>query len=338
MKTLSAALIVTTLFATSHAARAQGPPRAGPDVPADTATSEQLFYDGRNLMAQHRYAEACAVFERAETLHTTIGVMLNLADCYEQAGRGASAWSMFHEAVLEARKAHDSREVFALQRIAALEPKLVRLTIDASTLSAVPGAVVRIDGKPLDTKQRAVGFPVDPGRHTVDAQAPGKQPWSMTFDAASSMTIGVPRLQGLRPESASQTPIETAMGSAPPPVDQSSTRLGLERKWALVAGSVGVVGLAIGSVFGAISMSKHDSAASHCTNRDNPCDPTGVAVGGEAQSAGDVSTVAFVLGAAALAGGVTLWLIAPSTHASPDVALVSSAGPQGAGLWVKGAW
>jgi hypothetical protein len=337
MKTLFAALIVTTLLATSHPARAQSAPQPGPNAPADTAASEQLFYEGRTLMAQHRYAEACAVFERSETLRTTIGIMLNLADCYEQAGRGASAWSMFHEAVLAARKAHDAREAFALQRIAALEPKLVRLTIDASTLSAVPGAEVRIDGKGLDIKQWGTGVPVDPGRHTVDAQAPGKQPWSMTFDAASSMTIGVPRLQGLRSESASQTPNETETGAQPPPVDQS-TRLGPERKLALVAASVGVVGLAIGSVFGAISMSKHDGAASHCTNRDNPCDPTGVALGGEAQSAGDVSTVAFVLGAAAVAGGITLWLIAPSTHATPDVALVTSAGPQGAGLCVRGAW
>jgi serine/threonine-protein kinase len=340
MTRLIAALLVGAWLASADVARAQPQPR--PEAPEDTAASEALFYEGRNLMTQHRYAEACAVFERAEKVHVTIGVLLNLADCYEQSGRTASAWSKFHEAALAARQASDPREGFAKTRIASLEPRLVTITIDASKLREVRDANLRLGGKLLDASQWGTAIPVDPGSQTVEVRAPGKQPWSATPHVTASMTLNVPLLKD---SSAAALPVQsnkaaTVETEAPPPEQASVDRgggLDPHRTWALAAGGVGAVGLGVGSVFGLISLSKHNDAAKHCANGDNPCDGQGVQWGGEAQSAGNVSTIAFVVGAAALAGGAVLWLTAPVPQ-SAQLALVPSVGPESGGLSVKGLW
>lgn len=87
---------------------------------------------------------------------------------------------------------------------------------------------------------------------------------------------------------------------------------------ALVTAGVGVVGLAIGIGFGLDSLSKHDAAAQSCRSQ---CDQHGLDLWSEARSAGNVSTVAFIIGAAGLASGTALWLVskpeskpAPTTH------------------------
>jgi hypothetical protein len=74
----------------------------------------------------------------------------------------------------------------------------------------------------------------------------------------------------------------------------------------LVAAGVGVVGVGVGSVFGLISKSKHDDANAYCNG--NAClDERGPALKDEAIAAGNLSTVAFAVGAAGLAGGAVLW-------------------------------
>jgi hypothetical protein len=74
------------------------------------------------------------------------------------------------------------------------------------------------------------------------------------------------------------------------------------------------VGLALGSVFGAAAVGKKSdsNADGHCTG--NVCDATGVALRQDAVNAGNRSTVAFVVGGVAVAGGAVLWFTAPSNH------------------------
>ena len=45
-------------------------------------------------------------------------------------------------------------------------------------------------------------------------------------------------------------------------------------------------------------------------------DPRGVTAGNDAHSAGNVSTIAMIIGAAGIAGGITLWFTAPRENAT----------------------
>jgi serine/threonine-protein kinase len=80
---------------------------------------------------------------------------------------------------------------------------------------------------------------------------------------------------------------------------------------AIGAGVVGVAGLGVGSAFGLVAMSKRDEAQGVCPHA--LCsDSAGSSKWSDAKSAGNVATVAFIVGGVGAAAGVVLWLTAPS--------------------------
>jgi len=99
----------------------------------DQAAARVLFEDGRRLLKEGKYPEACQTLEAATKLYSSAGILLNLGDCYEKLGRTASAWTEFGEAVTVATRAHRNDQVSeAKRRQAALEPKLTKLAIRVS--------------------------------------------------------------------------------------------------------------------------------------------------------------------------------------------------------------
>ena len=79
-----------------------------------------------------------------------------------------------------------------------------------------------------------------------------------------------------------------------------------------VLGGLGVVGLAVGTGFAIAAKDKYDSSIKGCEpGNPNLCYPQGLSERSDARSAGDVATVAFSIGAAAIAGGAVLLLTAP---------------------------
>ncbi|HEY5372893.1 MAG TPA: hypothetical protein VIK01_04370 [Polyangiaceae bacterium] len=80
---------------------------------------------------------------------------------------------------------------------------------------------------------------------------------------------------------------------------------------------IGVAGVTLGTIFGLQSKSKHDAADSHCSG--STCtDDKGVQLRSQAISAGNLSTISFVVGAAGLAGGAVLWFTAsPAKQEQP---------------------
>src|SRR5829696_5855787 len=110
-------LAVVVVFAHPAVALAQ--------TAADEPTAEALFTEGRRLLAERRYAEACAKLAESQRLDPAIGTLLNLADCHEKNGQTASAWARFREAAEAARRAGDAtREKVAARRASALDEKL----------------------------------------------------------------------------------------------------------------------------------------------------------------------------------------------------------------------
>src|SRR5450755_429104 len=85
----------------------------------DKAAADSLFDDGKRLVAAGDFEHACPKFEASLKLSPRVGVKLNLADCYEKAGRTASAWAEFREAAAFAARSNDEqRGAFATQRAA----------------------------------------------------------------------------------------------------------------------------------------------------------------------------------------------------------------------------
>src|SRR5215472_11856203 len=97
---------------------------------ADAARAEALFAEGRKLMSSGDYAAACPKFADSQALDPAPGTALNLAACYEKAGKLASAWAAYKTAQASAEAAGQrARADAAKKKAAALEAQLSRVTI-----------------------------------------------------------------------------------------------------------------------------------------------------------------------------------------------------------------
>jgi hypothetical protein len=285
------------------------------DEAADKAAAEALFDEGRRLMAAGDFAHACPKLEASQKLDPGVGTMLNLADCYERSGKTASAWAQFREAISAAHKAGSlEREEIARSRAHELEAKLSYLMVETWK-----GQSVRVsrDGEALDAAVLGTAIPVDPGSHVISASAAGKRSWSTTVAVGTSadrVSVSVPILPDDGAGGAT-TVAGTASAASPADVGAPSST---QRMIAIAVGAVGVVGLGIGTVFGLKAASQWSDAQAHCTT--SSCGADATRLKDDAKSSATISTVAFAVGLAGIAGGLTLFLTAPKSgteaHAS----------------------
>ena len=190
-------------------------------------------------------------------------------------------------------------------------------------LSAVK---VTMDGEVLAEQLEGTALSVDPGQHRFVFETAGLLTLTKQFVISASQKD---RLETITFD----LPVSTSVGAVPSVAVSSG--LGTQKILAIVAEGIGVVGLGVGSAFGAAALSKRNDAANTCPNL--CADESGVHKWSDAKSAGNVSTVAFLVGGLALAGGAVLWFTAggtaPSTGA-PAAAL--GIGP--ASVQLKYAW
>lgn len=298
----------------------------------DPATAQALFDQGRKLMAQERWTEACPKLEESQRLDPAGGTLLHLALCREHEGRIATAWALYQDALAQAK--HDARRdraKIAQERIEALAPRLPRMRVRV----APPNR--RLEGFSLLRNDVIVGeaqwgepLPVDPGAHVLSAKATGKKPWSVRIEVpprAQEVVVDVPELEG-------DLPAEPMKPEGPPPIaapraDESGVGNG-QRATGMVLGAAGIVGIGVGVVFGLVSISKNNDADKECKPPDRKvCTQKGVDAGESAKSAGNVSTVAFIAGGALIATGVVVYFTAPR---GSSVALTPSVTPNSASI------
>jgi serine/threonine-protein kinase len=276
---------------------------------ASNAAAQALFDLGRALMKEGNYAEACPKLEESQRLDPGSGTLLNLGICYEHLGLTASAWSTFVDAAAAAdATGKPDRVKTAQQHADALAPRLIRITIRV-TSDKIADLEVRRGGQIVPPAQWGTAMVADPGSHVVAATAPGHKAWQATVVLRDkSETVIVPELELLPTKVAkAEEPAKDARGSA----DSAETNVGqTQRTVALIAGGVGVVGVAVGTVFGLRSKSAHDDAAAYCTGADCS-DPRGVELSNKALDSATVSTAAFIVGGVGLAAAGVLWFTAP---------------------------
>ncbi len=311
------------------------------------AAATALFDQGRNLMQQGKYAEACPKLAESERLAPSGGTLINLGECYEHTGQTASAWAAWKDAAARANAAGKvDVEKRALARAAALEPNLAKLAISVDAASDVPGLEVKRDGVKVGHAEFGVPIPVDPGTHVIDATAPNKQPFSGKVDVAAKQANAALTVTLVDAPQAAPTPAPAATPApapAPAPAAVPSTPEQPASTWsgqktvALIVGGVGVVGLGVGSAFGLIAKSKNDQALQNCRTS-TLCTQAGLNLTDDAKSAATVSTIAFIAGGVALAGGVVLWLTAPSHTSSTGLTVSPLVGSSLAGAGVSGTW
>jgi hypothetical protein len=85
-------------------------------------------------------------------------------------------------------------------------------------------------------------------------------------------------------------------------------------------------------------MNKENNALNNDCTADKYCNQQGLQLGQDAHGAATASTIAFGVGAAAVAGGLALYFVAPKNPSTATVGLRASGLPGGASLGLVGAW
>ena len=211
-------LLGAALLATSTARAQSG---------SDVTTAQALFEEGKRLMQDKHFAEACPKLVESQQLDPGGGTLLAIALCHEGEGRLATAWGDFNLAASEARKDHRTdRETAALGHVRALEPRLTRARIVVAM--GVPGLQISRDEKPVGSAELGTPLPIDAGDHTFEARAPGKETWHKTITIAGegkTVDVTVPILEDEpKPPSVAPAPVPTAPSAPPPPRRRRSPR------------------------------------------------------------------------------------------------------------------
>jgi hypothetical protein len=293
---------------------------------ADVVAADELLREGKALFEQKKFAEACPKLSESNRLDPSAGTMLALAICHEAQGKTASAWAEYGDAADRGREeGHPEIERAAGTRRDAIEPKLPRLTIVPSTLAAATvGLYVKRDGVFVAGADLGASVPVDPGEHHLEATAPGKRAFTadITLQPGERKTVDIP---GLRNEGGD---------SAPPPAERRSALSGLTgmEVAGVATGAAGVVALGVGTYFGLHARKLNEDSKAGCDG--DACFPDARQQRLDAISAGNWSTLAFIVGGVLVAGGATLFVLGRSRESGLQVAATGSA--DGGTLFVAG--
>jgi hypothetical protein len=318
-RSVETAMVAVTALAvhvgTPHDAYAQAP--SGEQV----ATAQVLFDQAIEEMTNGKPQEACPKFRRSFDLDPKSSTLGNLGACYEATGQTGSAWAAYQELSAYARvKGRSEWATKAEERIAALNPKLIRLLIRVP--AALPDRFrLTRDGRVTTRDEWKIPLVIDPGKHVLGAEAQGYVPWRTEVDCSEgskTYTVDVPPLAKL-PDPPSSAPLRRTLGFVSMGVGAG----------ALVAG--GVFGLRANSIYSDVERNcalvpGSDTQCSQRLDRDRL---------GRANGLATASTIFFVAGGVLAAGGLLLALTAKSPS---RVAIAPSVGPGNAGLLLTGRW
>jgi len=285
---------------------------AQPATPNSDAkdSARKLAERGYELFQAGKYGEAIGHFEKAEQLFHAPPHLLFIARSQAKLGKLLAARAAY-DAIVAERLASYAPDAFVLAQqearieVAALRTRLP--TLELRIRGAAPSAVaVQIDGASVPVARERQRFPVDPGKHTVVARSGGATPLirSVTVMESTSTPIelsfdGAPSTApvGAGAGDPGQAPDDGVPSSLVPPI---------------VAFAVGGLGLGVGAVTGAMSLSKVADIEERCAEDASGvkrCRPEDEPDADTARTLGTVSTVSFVVGSVGVGTGVLLLLL-----------------------------
>jgi hypothetical protein len=233
-------------------------------------------------------------------------------------------------------------------------PSIVPVASDASG-SDLSNVTVSMDGTIVTRELDGQSIDVDPGRHTFTFALPGGPQVDQSFLVVEGQkaqrvraTLPTPAATAMKVGSGA-TSATSAGGEAfgsQPPNDAGPSAWTRQKTLAVVAGGLGVVGIALGTVFGLEAIPLATKFNNECSNAQS-CHPIySQAVSDHGQAANDatISNAAFITGGALVALGVVLFVTSPvandeaKAQTSARLQVAPSVLPGGGGAWLRGSF
>ncbi|HEX3759734.1 MAG TPA: hypothetical protein VHW23_13565, partial [Kofleriaceae bacterium] len=281
---------------------------------AQSAEADVLFRDGKKLLKDGNVAAACEKLDASERLESSVGTLLNLADCRERNHQLATAWATFRKAVVAARNARDGRrEKEARRREKLLAPRLSYLTVNVPEDGRVDGLAITRNGSELDRALWNQRVPVDAGDYELAATAEGYRRWTAQVRIereAQKAEIEVPALVAEprpAPEPAPRAPpVEDADDGPTRRAPTPPSRWTTSREIALGVAAAGAAGLGIAIGYGLHGRQLEQQSDVRCPTA--TCnDARGLSLNADARHAGRIANLGFAAGGGLLAGAIVVW-------------------------------
>jgi hypothetical protein len=336
-KLVIGAAVVMVLAAASGVAQAQ-----------NKAAGEAAFQKAKKLQADGKMAEACDAFEQSQKLDAQLGTQYNLARCWENLGKLASAWGEYTE--LAAKDTNPGRRADSEKRVKALAPRLdkLALTVKART----PGLAISRDGTDV-TLLVDVDTPIDPGTYVFKATAQGYKEWSSEVKVTGEgqrVAVEVPGLEKL-PDTVGpvgpdhpdvEHPDVGPSITGPAHVDHGEPTKSNRKLIAYGVGGAGIVATGVGLLFGAQAKGLKGEADDLCNGDTSMCPADKIDDANKkidkARSKATISTIGVGVGVAAIVGGVVLYLTAPSGESQAESAWLPVVGGDQLGFAYTGSF
>jgi hypothetical protein len=243
-----------------------------------------------------------------------------------------------------------------LRRVEQVNLAIPTLVFEAKDEAGNDLSAVRVtmDGESIADRLEGSAISLDPGEHTFHFEVEGRPAVDKKLvihegEKERHERIVLPAARGAGAAApAAIAPPAPASPATPPaatPADATPSSWSTQKTLAVVAGGVGVAGLVVGGIFGSIASSKWGDAKNECWGGSCPQYQQAVNDQSSASSAATVSTIAFIVGGVAVAGGAVLWFTAPSGSspssgdggaATATLRLVPQIGPGVAGVSLGG--
>jgi len=286
---------------------------------ADRATARELASEGYFALQDKRYADAADRFRRADALVHAPTLTLDWARSLVGLGQFVEAQERYELIIREGidPKAPPSWKramTDAKAELATLKPRLAWLTI---TVKGSNDAQVTIDGFAVPAAAIGVRRAVNPGAREVAIGATGflgqHQKLSLVEGQEGSVVFELVPDPDQQASPAVLVP-KVAVETAPPPAHN--------RVPAYVAFGVAGAGLVVGGITGALALSKRSTLEKHCTPDPDNCPEEYSDTVKAYHTLGTISGVGFIVGGAAVATGITLWLLDGKSSATAARGLV----------------
>jgi hypothetical protein len=227
--------------------------------------------------------------------HARVGKLLRARELLEQAANEPvtrRSPASFREAQVEARK-----------DLEVLKPRIPVLQALFTGVSA-EDLKLTLDGAEVSPADLQRGQELDPGEHTLAAEAPGFEPAERHLVLREAV---VERLEiALRPIETDSPP------PPPPPVPEDSPSIAPP----LLAFTVGAIGIGVGVATGLVSANTVSDIKSRCEG--NQCLKSDAPAADRAAVYGTVSTVGFIVGGVGVATGIVLLVVRSGGESEPS--------------------
>jgi hypothetical protein len=276
--------------------------------------AQRFFDEGRELMLQERYVEACDRFKESHRLDPEVGTLLNLALCHEHQGKLATAYVEYNDALAVALRVQDTERVeLARSRLQALKPRISQIVVTPHEQDAALAIGVELDGAPLSAAVLGDPIPVDRGDHEIVVTAEGRrdQRHVIRIDR-EGITLPIrlaklARVEGTPPIESATEETNTAPPLAVSPTTPSVVPDRRSRAASIATGAAlgaGLVSLVLGSYFGVDAFRAWSERDRECKDG---CTEEAVRSAERAERSARLSTGLFVIGVTSAGTGLGLW-------------------------------